>query len=229
MDDDRLTAEDFARLAALPEDHPERRRWATSPEFEARMRLWREFEAPSGASLPGGAAATRELERRMQPTVRGEAATLGGTPASAISRATAKRSWLRSLFDRPPRAALAFATIVVVAIASTWLLGHEQTPPAVRGGPERAAFELMPPQASSQGLELSWSAVPGADGYRVVFYGADMAEIGRIDRVRETHVQLRSGALPQGLAPGKEVLAEVTALSGDDPIATTKPRLVTPR
>jgi hypothetical protein len=238
MSDDRLTAEDFARLITLPEDHPERRRLYGSPEFEARMRLWREFETYGAGGLPAAEAETaaRELEMRLGPAVRGEATAAARGSASASAGAGERdsrrrgpaRSWLQSLFGAPPRSAVAFATVLIVGFAATWLLTREGTH-AVRSAPEHAAIEMAAPRATPQGVELSWTEVPGADGYRVIFYGADLVEIARLDHVAGTHVELRLQALPPGLRAGKDALAEVTALHGEDPIAPSTPRLITPR
>ncbi|HTM58437.1 MAG TPA: hypothetical protein VL123_08490 [Candidatus Udaeobacter sp.] len=234
MNDDRLSAEDFARLTSLPEDHPERRRWAGSPEFEARLRLWREFETSAGGSLSAEDAglAARELERRVESEVRGGAAGRGGAVAApsrdAAAARPAGRSWLQRIFGAPPRAAVAFATILVVAVATTWFLARERTVPAERGTVEHAAIELMAPRPTANGIELDWTRVAGADGYRVVFYGAELTEVARIDRVSTTHVELRSGALPQGLVAHRDVMAEVQALHGEDVIATSKSRMVSP-
>jgi hypothetical protein len=231
MEDDPLTAETFARLASLPEDDPERQRWAASPEFEARLRLWREFESPAGGRLSAEEArsAARELGQRMEGAVR------AGVPRGdheTVRSQMARRegpSWFQRMFGAPPRMALAFASILVIGVATTWFLARERTRPVERGATEHAAIQLLPERATPNGVELSWTAVSGADGYRVIFYGADLNEIARIDRVTETRIELRSAALPAGLIPGHEVLAEVSALHGEDAIAISKSRLITPR
>lgn len=218
MTDERLSPDEFARLLSLPENHPDRLRVASTPEFVARVRLLREFEAPSDDLLPpDGLSAARELEARL---ARG-----GGAPAPRETRGAVVRA-LIGLFGGTPQRALAFASVLVIAMTGTWLMTREAPDRAVRGGSHGSAIEIAAPRATANGIELSWTPMAGADAYRVVFYASNLEELARVGPIHGTRLELRSGALPAGLRAGTDVLAEVTALRGEDPIATSSPRLV---
>ena len=216
MNTDRLTPEEFARLVALPENDPERVRAAHRPDFEAHLRLYREFESPT--AVPEHAPAdARQLAARVLDNVRPERAREGP-------------SWLAGLvhfFAQPaPRAALALGALVVVAGTATWFAGRNAGPDRAVRGEAGSTFVIAEPRKLPNGLELSWTAVPGATGYRVLFYGADLHEITRVDQLKETRLLLDPAALPAGLTAGQEVLVEVSALSGTDPMVTTSNRAV---
>lgn len=240
MSHERLTPEEFARLLSLPQYHPERLRAASTPEFEARVRLLREFEAPAPDLLPPDTpAAARELEARVRGNVRESRddargriapAPLGGqlSPAPREKSGSLLRA-LVGLFGGTPQRAVAFAGVLAIAITGTWLMTRETPERAVRGADQAAAIEIAAPRATAHGVELSWTPVPGADAYRVVFYASNLEELARVGPVTGTRLELRSDALPAGLRAGTEMLAEVTALRGEDPIATSKPRLLSVR
>jgi hypothetical protein len=120
------------------------------------------------------------------------------------------------------RPALAFAAVAIVAGITLWSTSRGPAPRAVRGGGETMALVLSEPRAISNGIELTWTPVAGAEAYRVVFYGADLKESAHVDGLVEARLVRRAGSLPSGLTGGAEVLAEVTALRNGDPIATSK-------
>jgi hypothetical protein len=219
MTEEGLTPEEFSRLVALPENDPERVRAGSRPDFEARLRLYREFESPEAPPVPpaASAAAARTVTARVLAEVR------PSHPAG--------RSWLAPLvrfFEQPaPRAALAFGALFVVVGTAFWFTTRLESPDpgAVRGEPE-SMFTIAEPRSFPDRVELSWPAVPGAEAYRVVFYGPDLNETARVEDLHVTTLGLDRRALPKGLEPGIEVLAEVTALAGGDAIAKSPARLV---
>jgi len=222
-----VTPDDFARLLALPEDHPERRALAGNPAFEARLRLWREFESGADDRLSPEAidSAARELTRRLARGIdTGATAHATGTRPA---RAPGTFRWL-GWFGSPPRAALAFASVIVVIAAATWVVTRQASQPVVRSAPEHAVLEIAAPRVTRDGIELQWAPVAGADAYQVTFYGRDLTEIAHSDPTGDVRLVLRAGQLPHGLEAGREVLAEVSALHGSDTIARSAPRLVTP-
>ncbi len=219
MSPERMSPEEFARLMALPADHPERRRMEHSPEFEARVHLLHDFESPGDGQLtPDERAAGRELEARLAPMI--------ATARAAAPPRTRRAAWSWLKGGGTPRAALAFASVALVAVLATWMTTHDGARRAVRGAPETAAFELAAPRPTAGGVRLAWPAVAGADHYRLVFFGPDMDERARIESLTSTTLELRAGALPAGLTAGTEALVGVVALHGPDPLATTPARLV---
>jgi hypothetical protein len=83
---------------------------------------------------------------------------------------------------------------------------------------------MAEPRPRGDALDLEWTPVAGADRYVLVFYGADLNEITRVEGSDAPHLTLRADALPAGLAHGQELLAGVIAMRGVDPIAESKPR-----
>ena len=86
---------------------------------------------------------------------------------------------------------------------------------------------LAAPALAEGRLGLAWSTVPGADAYRVVFYGAELAQLAQIDSLAWPRCELKAGALPTGLVSGGRVEVEIVALFHGDPLSRSKLRLVT--
>ena len=82
----------------------------------------------------------------------------------------------------------------------------------------------MPAKPVAGGLELAWSAEPGADAYRVVFLDGSLREIARTPARPGTRLALESAALPDGLVHDAEVAWYVEALAGGDVVAKTAAR-----
>jgi hypothetical protein len=229
MTEERFTPDEFARLLSLPDDHPDRQRAERTPQFQAWCQMLQEFERPSNAPLPAAeiASAGRELEARLarglgraQPNGAGEA---GPRPTSGRTFADSFAAWFRGPTMRP---ALAFAAVAVVAGFALWSASRPPAPRAVRGSGESAVLAVGEPRAISGGIELTWTQVDGAETYRVVFYGGDLRENARVDGLTEPRLRLQRNALPAGLTPGADVLAEVMAMRHGDPIATSKTRAI---
>ena len=66
-----------------------------------------------------------------------------------------------------------------------------------------------------------------AESYAVVFLSPDLVEIARVSGVTESHLDLRPGALPTGLASGNRVLWRVSAMRGPDELARSRALMVT--
>ena len=95
----------------------------------------------------------------------------------------------------------------------------------VRGVSEPGAFEVMT-RREGDALILTWKAVEGADGYRIVFLGPDLAEAAHLEVPGGTEFALRAGALPAGIVAGTRVSLEIVALRQGAPVATTQARTV---
>jgi hypothetical protein len=228
MNDGRFDPDDFPRVLALPEDHPERIRAERSPRFQAWKHMLAEFESPGDVLLSPEerSAAEGELAGRVERVLPARpAARVGERRAESIRVRDARgptawfSAWLRAPAWKP---ALAVAAVAIVATLGWWSFERVREPGVVRGvGGATAAFDLRA-APGRDGLALTWPAVPDADAYRVVFYGADLAERARVDGLPEPRMTLRAGALPAGLGHGETALAEVTALRRGDAIATSR-------
>jgi hypothetical protein len=229
MTDRRDTPEEIERLMALPEDHPERVAAAASPRFEAFRRMLGEFERPSDALVSDAdlASARVELARRLE-----DAGVLGPPTAGAATTAAPKTprplprpgffAWLTSGGGRP---AFAVAGAVLVVGFGWWATHPPWRDETTRAIAEPGAFELVT-RHEGDALVLSWKAVEGADGYRVVFLGPGLTEVARRDVPGATSLALRAGSLPAGVAPGSRVSIEVVALRMGSELATTPARAI---
>jgi hypothetical protein len=231
MTDERIAAEEFARLMRLPDDHPDRRRAAASPQFEAMRLMLTEFEQPSGALPEAGQleAATVELRRRLSaagfPAGGAGVMPAAGEHSSRSPRSIAER--LLGVLGGPgARRGLAFACALIVLGAGWWATHRSPQEATMRGILEPGAFALSISSEGSHSLDLTWTAVPGADGYRVTFLGADLGEIGHLDVAHGTRLVLHARDLPGGVAPGLHASLEVVALKDGAAIATTPARPV---
>ena len=228
MIDDRFTPEEFSRLMALPEDHPDRRRAAASAQFEAMRRMLGEFERPVDALLSAEQveAASLELQRRLAAAAAPvdrvpatpDAERMHAKPPSIVARTL---GWLNAPAGR---VGLAFVCAVVVVGVTWWSTHRSPREEAVRGVPESGAFEIAVAHESHDGLTLHWNPVAGAEAYRVVFLGADLAEIAHVDVTRGTEFMLRRAALPAGAPSGGRVSIEVVAVRDGATVATTPAR-----
>ena len=225
MSDRPFSPEEFVRLLALPEDHPERRQAEVSGKLDAWRRMLHEFEEPGA----GDATAT-ELARAdavMAQRVESMLGTPTGVPPGAARPASGGPSllaWLASIWSRPAlRPAFAMAALMIVAGTSWWMVGS-RAPRAVRGVSEDGI--VVETRETSEALELTWAPVPGAEHYRIRFFGPALREIARRDDVVEPRLRFERGALPAGIASGEEVVIDVAAMRGNDALAVSKARAV---
>lgn len=219
MTDDRLTPDEFARLLSLPESHRDRVAAERQPEFAAMRAMLADFET---GTLPHDerATVTAELTRRVAER-RNDAGAPGSRPARA--RTATPGGFLARLFGPTGRAGLAFAAVALVAGLGWWSLQRAKAPELIRGDSE-SSFVAAEPVATPDGLELTWPAAQGAEAYRVVFLGEDLAELGRMDAGAATRMTLRNDSLPAGLDAGHVRSFEVQALAQGAVLATTPAR-----
>jgi hypothetical protein len=222
MNEHRWDPEEFERLMKLPADDPERIRAERSEQFMAWKHMLSAFESPPDQLLEPRdlAAAEAELAARVERAVGGEVAPGVARRAVPARGGSWFAGWKPAL-----KPALAFATVAVVAAAGWWSFVRTREPSPVRGTGGQADVVLTSARISA-GVELRWSAVAGARGYAVLFLAPDLTELARIDSFSRTHLTLRAGALPAGLASGQSVLVEVTALRPYDKLAS-KPITIT--
>lgn len=230
MIDERITPEEFARVMGLSESHPERRRAEANPQFAALRALHDSFVAGDEAGAAGAESIRAELERRVLPRVLGPAgagATAGGGPSGrSADRTGGFFAALLAAFAQPAaRWSVAFAAIALVAGVGWWSTARGPRRDVIRGEATTGAFEV---RAALRGgsLELRWTAVPEADGYRVVLLGADLTEVAHFDLGNGTTKTLDRDSLPPALASGQPVSVEIVALKSGQPIATTPARAI---
>lgn len=221
MNEERFEPEEFERLLALPEDHPERVRAERSGRLAAWQHMLDGFESPPGELLSSQDLARAEAELAQ----RVERAT---APAPARVRpAIREASWLTEWRTGGRRVAVAFAALAIVAAAGWWSVEQRRERPAVRGSAARQALELISRPVAA-GVELSWTPVPGATMYRLVFFGPELTELARVDSLVGTSFALRADQLPAGLASGQTVLVEVAAVLPYDTFASKSVSIAVP-
>ncbi len=228
MGDVKWTADDFARILSLPPEHPERRAAEKDPAFDAWERMQAVFESSQDAPLSEAeiAGPRAELSARLQRTL-GIAMPGASAPARSVRSHGESGGWLGWFGAPAGRAALAFAVVAIVAASGWWISSRSPQEPAIRCGGSADALVLGEPDSAAGKLGLSWSAVPGAESYRVVFYDAELAEVARMDSVREPRLELLPGSLPAGLTAGARVEVEIVAIVHGDPVSRSRLRQVT--
>jgi hypothetical protein len=226
MSDDRFTPDEFARLLTLPEGHPDRVAAEQSTAFVAMQHLLADFERPAteGTGDTVLESERRELGARLASAIRGPG------PAGVVSgpRSSPRPSRfeaLAAMFRAPVgRVGLALAAVALVAGIGWWSQFRTPGADAMRGEPETSSFVLEAVRPQADAVTLRWTPVAGAEGYRLVFRGADLRELARLDVASGVEATLRADALPARLAAGSQVLVEICALRRGDVIATSPAR-----
>lgn len=233
MGDVKWTPDEFARILSLPPEHPERRAAQADPAFDGWVRMQVAFETAANAPLSEAelAGPRAELSGRLE---RALGAPLAGA-GTRVGEAPARLHRGESLFDRlagwigapAGRAVLAFGVVAIVAASGWWITSRRPESQMVRGTGQPGELVLAAPALSNGKLALSWNTVPEADGYRVVFYNAELAQVAQVDSLREPRREFEAGALPAGLIGGSRVQVEIVALVHGDPISRSRLRMVT--
>lgn len=226
METERCAAmEDLAALLKLPPQDPRRRHLDGCPRCRARVVTFLEFtEAPNDVPRD----LLLDAETKLDAALRRELA-LGGDPRGEDAAAPFRR-WLASL--TLPRSGFAWvgaAAVVVAVVAAVRIFApRPEEPFLLRGSEEHVApgastalaLRAVPAEG---GVDLSWSAVPGADAYEVRIYGTNLEEIVRLRPTPEARLILKRTDLPVSAAPGAVVLWKVVALRDGDPLSESAP------
>ena len=209
-----IDVERIGDVVSLPEDHPQQRHAQTCPRCRSLVASYREFLKAEPVANSGIAEARAVLDER----IRGDAERWAArAPASLQSREPWWRGWLK---PAPLVAAAAVAAIVSV-IAWNSRAPHEST---LRDDDGNAApFALHEARVDPESIHLSWTPLPGADGYEVRVYGPDLSEVYRHPATSQTDMTVPRSALPASLPPSLDLTWRVYALSGGDQIAASAP------
>lgn len=226
MTDRCLGDEELAGLEGLPADDPRSRHVEACPRCRARLRSYREFMAE--AEPP---ASPREYAARAAVSAALDREILGAEPRGASApRRTHRRAWWNSSPFFAPRwapvlrPALAAAAVVLVAFGVMQLARQpgEGGPSGVLRGRSAdgsaavtAARVVLPDGRTA----VSWKRLPGADGYQVVLFGADLVELGRVEVADDSLMVLTAGRLPAAANREPALSCRVVAQRGGDEIA----------
>ena len=223
MNDERITPDEFARLIALPEADPERRRAEATAEFAGMKVMFAAFEADAAAPSSEDGAIRDELARRLATPLPSSSTGRAALPRTAKAPGGSS-GWFAALFGPVGLRAVGYAVLVVVAGLGVWTMTRRPREDVVRG--EHANAFAITPTVHPGALDLAWPAVAGADAYRVVLLGADLGEVARFDLGDATRWSMRRDSLPAGLASGASISAEVQALQAGAVLSTTPARAI---
>jgi len=204
--------ERLGEIAELAADDPRRGHLANCPRCRARLAAYERFlsqeDPPKGLDL---ASAEARLASVLQAEI-GAGATPAAGPVARADDAVVRPEWWRW---SGMRWAAALAAMLAVAVGLTVFTDRSDDwlrEPVLRGD-EDAAAEAFAPTAETLdggGVLLTWQAVPEAECYRVLLFGADLLEVARWETGVETELSLG----PNELA--KAVYWRVVALRGGD-------------
>ena len=133
-----------------------------------------------------------------------------------------------SILQRPRvlRPALALAAVILVAIALAQLRETDPRKRIILRSEEGVTEQLVPrePRRTNDGdLVLAWSALPGADAYRVQVFDSTLRELVAFETGADTSLVLPPAAF-SGLGDNAGSLVwRVQALSEGDEIARSEP------
>jgi hypothetical protein len=214
MTKDCIPLEALGTLDALPPDHPMRRHAATCPRCSSLLFAYESFvraDAVQGADAP-------EAERRLDAFITRR--VQGGEPEPAPVARAPKRGRGR-WFELPAFrfAAAAVALVLIATVVARWQPWAPER--IVYRGEGDAAIEVEPAQLLADGaFELRWTAVPGADSYRVTILGADLSELARLPLPNQVGARFD----PKSLAAGQTAAYwRVEALREGGVIASSAP------
>jgi hypothetical protein len=219
-----IRPEEFGNIEALCADDPIRVHLAECPRCQARWKAYRAFL--EDASSPARSADEAAAEAALGAMVRTEFGLPGAKQAVAReprSPHAGWRGWFSSragtrLLILTPSAALVAVAIVMLAANHRPLPGE----PAFRGSESSAILRLESPQALPDGsIRLSWSAVAGADSYRIRVLDTALDPVLQVTVSGETSTVVRMADLGDAARSGARYLWRVTVLREGEEIGTS--------
>jgi hypothetical protein len=205
-----IEAERIAIVLDLPGDYPERDHMENCPRCGALAESYRAFidaEPVEDADL-------EQVRGVLDAHIRSEAQRW--MPDSRTARAV----WWRTRLRPAPLLAAG-----VVVIAAAWWFTRSPEESITRGNaPTAHVFVANTAELRADGsFELSWTAAPGADRYRIRIYGPDLHDLYHSEDVTATSMVVSKHALPAGLPRPVDLTWEVQARSGADVLAVSTP------
>jgi len=209
-----IRPEDFGDVDALPADHPTRVHLAACARCQARWRAYRSFledAEPQPRSRP---------EAEADTALNGMIRTEFGIPEA--EREPARRSgaggWRRRLLILTPSAAV--LAVAIVMLATSHRTGIPE--PAFRGeGPNSTLTLESPRRLPDGGFRVAWSAIAGADAYRVRVLDTALNPVFETTVGAETSAILHPSDLGASARPGTGFVWRVTALREGEEIGVS--------
>jgi hypothetical protein len=222
--------EELEAILELPADHPRRRRLETDPRFRAAVHAYLQFLSLGQAEPDREAARAEEkLGKVLEHEIFGPS---DSTAASAIDT----RSRIRRMWQLPwLRPTAAVALLIVAAVGFSSLLRSDGPGDAPSGV---LRIEQAAPQAevhldmattgrtSDGSVQVAWQAYPGAETYRVILYGADLAPLTELTVTNDTKLVLPLEEISRLTTDQGSLFYRVEALRGGDPVARSQPQLL---
>ena len=221
--DDCFLPDELDQVLSLPDEHPRRLHARSCPRCGALLDSYRLYsEAPAA----GEGSDEADAATRLREALRREIA-LGDRRRDAAPSANGP-SWLQRFIAPPMRPALALAAIAIVA-GAVMMWPRAPVPEgttALRGGGAGSASVVAIESAriTPAGLQLRWRAWPGADGYEVRFYSAELSETARLPAGAGTSLRVPLSRVPAAADPAATVLCRIYALRGGDVLAVSPAR-----
>ena len=214
--------EDFGDVDALPVDHPIRVHLAGCARCQSRWQAYRSFlqDAESGPrSRP---------EAEADTALNGMIRTEFGTPET--EREPARRSgaggWRSFFSSRPGRRfmiltpAAAVLAVAIVMLATSHRTGLPE--PAFRGEGSSSTLTLESPRRLPDGgFRMAWSAIAGADAYRVRVLDTALNPVFETTVEAETSTILHPSDLGAAARSGAGFVWRVTALREGEEIGVS--------
>jgi hypothetical protein len=233
-----LLPDELVSVRELDTADPRRREVEACPRCHALLLSFDEFlddrSVPEGVDLEAARRLDAAFEREQVSERARPAATERAAEPVPIRRSPrgerAARRWTARWLA--PGARLAWAAVAAVVVVGAYTALRQwpgyRGEDVLRSAPDSTAvaagerFRLLEPRVLSQGVELSWTSVPGADAYRVVLLNPDLAEVGSLGPLADTTVILTPERRPQGWGPGSAVGWQVEALQAGHRLASSE-------
>lgn len=211
--------EEFEELAALEMADPRRVHLENCPRCRARLTAFRSFMEMK--PLPVGVRMD-DARRHLTEAIRREAAS----PLQWTLPRRPSTSWFR--FARPiwrPVVGFASALLVVGIFLQVTRDRGADYPPVLRdvGTPQAARALPVGAVLDNGSIQLRWRSIPAAEGYRVLFYGVDLAELLRLEAGSDTTLNVPYEQVARLGAPGSSVFWRVAALQNGDAVSLSPP------
>ena len=219
MSDQCPNDDELMALAVRPPGDPALAHAESCPRCRSRLKTYREFlRAESDASPAEVSSARARLSEHI--------AQLAAGPRSEVRAARSFRlvDGLRALWAPSLRPLLVAATLVLVAAGAMLALRHGREPSTIMRGNahERGLFDVAEALAVDGGIELSWDAVSGAEGYRVRLLAPDLTELKTLAPTSEPRIFIPTDALPRSPDPSGRLAFRVVALRRGAPLAASR-------